>query len=245
MRPVVISQPMFFPWVGFFEQMRLAEIYVYLDDVQLPQGRSFMNRVQIKTLHGMQWLTMPINRSSSKVRINQVTIDESTNWRRKHLQSLKQSYAGAVFKKNMLDLVSSVYEKPFKSLVDLNMYSHTLVLEYFGLNKGKQVLRSSTLPVSGSKTERLIEIVKHLKGDLYITGHGALRYLDHNAFERENIRVEYMNYLKLSYPQLHGAFTPYVSVLDLIANVGPSGVDYICSAGQFWRDFTRDFYEQN
>ena len=48
MTVVVISQPMLFPWVGMFEQIRLADVYVHYTDVQFSKG-SFVNRVQIKT----------------------------------------------------------------------------------------------------------------------------------------------------------------------------------------------------
>ena len=64
-KTVVISQPMFFPWVGIFEQIRLADIFVHFDDVQLPWGSSFINRVQIKTKDGIKWLTIPIRKTSS------------------------------------------------------------------------------------------------------------------------------------------------------------------------------------
>ena len=49
MKKIVISQPMLFPWIGIFEQIKLSDVYVHYDDAQLPQGRSFINRVQIKT----------------------------------------------------------------------------------------------------------------------------------------------------------------------------------------------------
>ena len=55
---VVISQPMLFPWVGLFEQIRAADVYVHYDDVQFSKG-SFTNRVQIKTARGPRWLTVP------------------------------------------------------------------------------------------------------------------------------------------------------------------------------------------
>ena len=48
MTTVVISQPMLFPWVGMFEQVALADVFVHYDDVQFSKG-SFTNRVQLKT----------------------------------------------------------------------------------------------------------------------------------------------------------------------------------------------------
>ena len=79
--------------------------------------------------------------------------------------------------------------------------------------------------------------VKHLGGDTYITGHGAQHYLDHELFAREGVHVEYMNYQKREYRQLHGAFTPYVSILDLIANEGRDGLKVITSGTVYWKDF--------
>ena len=43
---LVVSQPMFLPWIGLFEQVRLADRFIHYDDVQLPQGRSFISRVK-------------------------------------------------------------------------------------------------------------------------------------------------------------------------------------------------------
>ena len=59
MTTVVVSQPMLFPWVGLFEQIRLADVFVHYDDVAFSKG-SFFNRVQIKTLEvGSKWFNGP------------------------------------------------------------------------------------------------------------------------------------------------------------------------------------------
>ena len=57
MTRVVVSQTMFFPWIGLFEQVRLADVFVHYDDVQFARG--FMNRVQVKVADGWRWLTAP------------------------------------------------------------------------------------------------------------------------------------------------------------------------------------------
>src|SRR5271165_5531971 len=77
---VVISQPMFFPWVGMFEQIRLADVYIHYSDVQFSKG-GFVNRVQIKTASGIKWLTVPLEGVSLGQKINQVRIDDRRAWR--------------------------------------------------------------------------------------------------------------------------------------------------------------------
>ena len=39
------------------------------------------------------------------------------------------------------------------------------------------------------------------------------------------------------YPQLHGEFTPFVSALDLVANCGRAGRQYIHSKTVNWKEF--------
>ncbi|MCX7135190.1 MAG: WbqC family protein, partial [Proteobacteria bacterium] len=93
------------------------------------------------------------------------------------------------------------------------------------------------LGIGGAGSARVLDIVRKLDGTIYVTGHGARNYLDHEAFERAGVHVEYMQYLKTPYPQLHGAFNPYVSVLDLIANAGRAGLDCIHSQTVGWKEF--------
>lgn len=236
MSTVVVLQPQFFPWIGVFEQIRLADVYVHLDDVDFPQGRSFTSRVQIKTPAGVQWLTAPVVRNSGQL-IRDTRLDATQPWRAKQLRTLQTTYSKAPFAKEMLDLVAELYALPTDSLCELNIAAIERVSAYFEL--GCRYLRASNLGITSKSSQRLIDIVTALNGDTYITGHGGLAYLDYDAFEAAGIRVQYIDYRRLSYPQLHGPFDPHVSILDLIANQGRAGREFICSPAVYWKDFVR------
>lgn len=232
---VVISQPMFFPWVGMFEQIRLSDVYVHYIDVQFSKG-SFTNRVQIKTAQGAKWLTVPLIGPRLGQVIDEVRINEATDWRGKHLGLLGQAYADAPYCEEMLGVVRQTYDTRFETIDELSIGSMNTVLDYFGMADSTRFFSSPRLNISGRGSQRVLDIVSAVGGDLYITGHGAKNYLDHELFEQHGIRVEYMAYQKTPYPQLHGEFTPYVSVLDLIANTGKNGIDRIHSGTAYWRD---------
>lgn len=234
MKKIVVSQPMFFPWIGLFEQIRLADIYVHYDGVQLPQGRSFMNRVQIKTTKGVQWLTAPVIRKEKQL-IKDTLLDDSQAWRKTHLKSLKMNYARAPFADEMIALAEIVYAYETSYLAEFNIFAIETIVGYFDIKR--QFLHSSDYFAEKSGTEKLIELVKKLNGSVYITGHGAKNYLEHECFEKAGMRVEYMDYQRIPYPQLNGTFTPYVSILDLIANTGREGIKFIVSPSIGWRQF--------
>lgn len=235
---IVVSQPMYFPWVGILEQIRLADIFVHYDDVQFARG--FFNRVQIKTSNGTPWITVPTAGKSRDLRIDETRLDESADWRAQHRAVLAHSYAKAPFRDEMLALVDSVFAAPAETLADVGRASVMALADYFGLAEGRRFLSSSELGIGGSGSRRLFDIVQALGGAVYVTGHGARRYLDHELFERAGIAVEYMNYEKRTYPQLYGEFTPFVTSLDLVANCGRKGRDVIASGTVGWRDFEVD-----
>jgi hypothetical protein len=233
---IVISQPMLFPWVGMLEQVRLADCYVDYADVQFSKG-SFVNRVQVKTGAGPRWMTVPLRGLSLGQRIDEVAIDDSLPWRENHLQLLRAAYDGAPYRGEMLALVEDVYAREYPSIASLSLATLMTLCRYYGLDRERTFVSSTQLGIEGASSQRVLEIVLRLGGDRYITGHGARNYLAHEIFDKAGVRVEYMDYLKVPYAQLHGEFTPYVSALDLIANKGPDGVEYIRSGARYWKDF--------
>jgi hypothetical protein len=236
---VVISQSMLFPWVGMLEQIRLADYFVYYDDVQFSKG-SFVNRVQIKTAQGLRWMTVPLKNRHFGQSIDEVEIAPVSKWQDSHLKLLKASFEGAKHANDALEIVKRVYSMDYQNLGMLARASLMSLVEYFGLDKATFFIDVKTMKVKGSSSTRVLDVVKQLGGNNYITGLGALKYLDHRLFEKNDIRVSYMEYRGCKYPQLHGEFTPYVSGLDLIANCGKEGLRYICSHTTDWRSLVNE-----
>jgi len=235
---IVISQPMYFPWVGMFEQINLCDTYVNYDDVQFSKG-SFTNRVQIKSSspNGFNWMTIPVKHFKFGILINELEINHQRNWQKEHLGMLKQAYRNAPYVNEMLALVRNLFDIPCNTIAEVSMQSIEIIIDYFDLAKDKNFYTASRLGIGGSSSERVCEIVQYLNGTHYITGHGAKNYLDHSLFESNGIRVEYMNYLKCPYPQQFLGFNPHVSILDLVANVGKQGKQYIKSSTIYWKEF--------
>lgn len=233
---VVISQSMYFPWPGFLDQMRLADIFVHYNDVPFSKG-SFTNRVQVKSSRGASWMTIPLHNLHLGQHIDQVEVHRKQDWRSKHRRLLAESYASAPFANDMCALVDEVFAEATHYLVDTSISSMMRLADYFGLTKKLIVLNSKGMGIDGSGSQRVLNIVKAVGGTEYITGHGARNYLDHEEFERCGISVKYMSYARAPYPQQHGAFTPYVSGLDLVANCGREGVQFLRSQTIDWAKF--------
>lgn len=227
---VVVLQPMFFPWVGHLEQVRLADVFVHYDDVQYCP-RTFANRVQLKTAHGVQWLTAPVE-GRGRQAICDVRLHGSADWRTQHLRTLAHAFARAPYRDDALGLVEAVYAEEHASLAELCIASVEAMARYFALDTS--FARSSQLGVPGRSTERLVAVCRHFGAATYVTGHGARNYLETSRFAEAGIEVRLMDYQRTPYPQLHGAFDPHTSALDLIANCGRDGRWLIASGTVPW-----------
>ena len=75
---VVIHQPQFFPYPGFFHKLSLADKYVVLDNTQY--DKRFTNRNQISEDGKPLWITVPINKKHKFSSNNQVEINNEIKW---------------------------------------------------------------------------------------------------------------------------------------------------------------------
>jgi len=233
---VVISQSMFFPWVGLLEQVRLADVFVHYDDVSFSKG-SFVNRVQLKTAAGSRWLTAPLKDHHLGQSIDAIALQPYTDWIDEHYQLLTSSLGGAPFAAEAMAIAQEVYRERPATLAALSRASLRALAGYFGVDAATRFVDVRELGIAGKGSERVLAIVRALGGSSYVTGHGAARYLDHEAFERAGVEVEYVDYRCRPYPQSHGAFTPYVSALDLAAHCGRAGAAFIGADTLPWRKF--------
>lgn len=233
MKRVVISQPMYFPWAGFMAQMALADVWIWLDDAQFSKG-SFTNRVQVKLPAGRKWMTVPLAGAGSFQRIMDLEA-KGHDWVTSHREMLAQSFHDQPHAAQSLGLFDAAMATP-GGLCDRLVAGAEAQARAMGCLPPR-IVRSSVMGVPGASSERVLRLVQAVGGDHYISGHGALAYLDHERLNAAGVAVSYMDYAPRPWAQSHGDFSPYVTGLDLLAAEGPSAADHLCPACQDWRAF--------
>lgn len=233
MTTVVISQPMYFPWPGFLAQLSMADVMIWLDDATFSKG-SFTNRVQVRLPNGMSWLSIPLEGKGSGQLICDLQAAKP-GWLDAHLATAKQAFKSAPHKTQALDLVEGLRAQ--NRLCDTITASSETLAAACGIGLGP-THRSSEMGIGGKGSERVLRLVKECGGTRYVTGHGARNYLDHEAFEAAGVAVEYMDYAVKPWGEDTGAFSPYVTGLDLLAHVGgQAAASHLNPRTRPWRDF--------
>lgn len=225
----VVLQPGYLPWLGFFDQVRRADVFIYLDDVQFDKN-GWRNRNRIKARGGPVWLTVPV-RAGGRPRLDTVAVDTRQNWARKHVATLTQLYARAPFARRYLpELGDLLLGRPWDNLVELDLAVTARLLAWLGLER--HILRASDLEVEGDRSERLVNFCRRVGADHYLSGAAARSYLDVPLFEAAGIAVEWQDYNHPVYPQINGPFMPFLSVIDLILNCGDDSLEIVTAGGR-------------
>jgi hypothetical protein len=223
---ISIIQSCYIPWRGFFDLIGRCDQYVIFDQVQYAK-RHWHNRNIIKTATGTQWLTIPvISKGRFEQTIDQVEIEKP--WAEKHWHAIELAYRRASFFGCIGPIVRGWYERASKEtlLTEVNAIFLREIAGLLGL--GTRIIRDTEYPVKGVKTDRLLQISRAAGADCYLSGPSAKAYFEEQMFSEAGIAVEWMNYDGyVEYPQLHGAFEPSVSALDLLFNVGPEAPRYL------------------
>lgn len=222
---ISLHQPNYLPYIGFFQKMALSDVFVILDTVQFSKG-SYTQRTNIRSKDGSLMLTIPINKKYNFEPIKDVRLPENDNWLNEHRLSILFHYSKCknVDKEFINEYFSSL--KKFETLQEFNEFGIFYLKDKFRIQT--KIIRASELCIDANlkSTDLMIRIVESLGGDSYISGTGGKKYLEEEKFLKNNIALEYFEYIELEYPQRWKGFEPYVSAMDLLFNLGSDSIKY-------------------
>jgi hypothetical protein len=227
MKKVAILQSNYIPWKGYFDIINSADEFIIFDDAQFTKN-DWRNRNRIKSLQGVQWITIPVIQKTLSQKINETRVFDK-NWGKKHWNTLKTNYSKATCFSNLITRFEDLYLSPQSEyLTDINKSFILRINEILGIQT--KISDSRDYTIEPGKTDRLISLVKQAGGDEYLTGPAAKDYLEEEKFTRENIKVSWMDYSGYPvYSQIHPPFEHFVSILDLLFNQGDHSNKYMKS----------------
>ncbi len=223
---VGIIQSNYIPWRGYFDFIDGVDLFIFHDDLQYTKG-DWRNRNKIKTPNGLCWLTVPVKYDRTSQLIEETRIDYSQRWQQKHINQVKTNYHKTPFYSLYADELFTIIERNFETISELN---RTLIK--WGMSKlsiDTPLRMSSEFSPVGSKTDRLIDILKKANANIYLSGPTARDYLETEKFVAAGIQLEYKSYQYQDYPQLWGTFESAVTILDLLFNCGEYSQEYLKS----------------
>jgi len=223
---ISIIQPCFIPWLGYFEQIALADVFVYMDDVDYTK-KDWRNGNQLKSQYGVKNIGFPVKKCQRHTLLKDVEVSCQSFWEDTLMNQINNWYGKAPYYNEVVSLIKPVIYNKYSRLVELNFHLNKVILDY--LNIKTPIFFSSEIERNSSgKVDRIVEICKNFEGvNVLFDGKKAQDFLDPDYLFKHGIKVVFQDYQHKPYKQLWGDFIPYMSVLDLLMNQGKSSMEYI------------------
>ncbi len=226
MKKVAIVQSNYIPWKGYFDLIAAVDEFILYDDMQYTR-RDWRNRNRIKTLQGLQWLTVPVlvkGKYHQKIRDTKI---DGSDWGLLHWRTLAQNYRRAPHFEEIAALLEPLYLKEsYTHLSQLNRRFIRIVCDYLRI---KTVISNSwDYILLDGKTKRLADLCVQANGTEYISGPAARGYIEEHIFTERGIKLTWFDYSGYQeHSQLWGEFIHEVSILDLLFNCGKESPRYM------------------
>jgi len=223
---ISIIQPALFPWLGYFDIINKSDIFVFFDNVKF-EKRNWQMRNKLKVLtknsESWIWINIPTKDISQKTLIKDALIDNSKDWKSKHLHMFLSHYGNDA---NDIQFLLDLYEKNWEKICDFNIEFISKCCNFLEIET--KLVRACDLDVLGKRSQLLLEICKKLGATEYLSGPTAKVYLenDKSIFEEEKIKITFHEYKHPIYKQRENTFIEKLSILDLLFNEKKESKNY-------------------
>jgi hypothetical protein len=221
---VSVHQPQYLPWLGYFDKIDRADVFVLLDTVQFKKNE-WQNRNRIKTAQGVQWITVPVLYHFPQL-IREVEINNREKWQHKQRKTILSNYRKAPCWSTLAPFFEEIFSTDWDTIAKLNIHVVKRLAAILGIETPLFVA-SDMDAFPEDPDERLIAIARHFGADAYLAGSGGHDYMDLEKYREDGVDVIFQEYRHPVYNQLYGDFEPFLSVIDLIFNHGKESLNII------------------
>jgi hypothetical protein len=230
---VAIMQPYIFPYIGYFQLINAADVFVLYDDVNyIKQG--WINRNKVLNNNEAFLFTIPVEAASSYKKINETGINVKLfkSWSRKFEKLLATNYKQSRYFDEIFTVVEQTLNKNYSTIGELNCTAIKTVCEYLDI---ATKLKTSTGKYDNehlSGQDRVIDISLQENAEIYLNASGGRALYDKEAFAKHAINLHFIAPELKTYAQLNQTFVPGLSIIDVLMFNGKEG------ANEMLRDYS-------
>lgn len=220
---LAIMQPYFFPYIGYFQLINSVDVFVIYDDVNYIK-KGWVNRNNILVNATGFLFSVPLLEVSQNKFINQINIEENTNWKNNLLKTITLSYKKAPFYDNVFPVIENIITQEEQNLAKFVTYSLKKICDFLSIET--TILISSEIQKNNDLKgqDKIIEICKKLKADNYINAIGGTELYDKEAFVKSKLSLNFIKPNTIIYSQFKNEFIPWLSIIDVMMFNSPEQI---------------------
>jgi len=211
-----IMQPYFLPYLGYWQLINSVDTFVVYDNIQFSK-KGWFNRNNILLNNKKTIFTIPLKKDSDSLDvIERYLADDSQKQRLKILGQIKNSYRKAPYFNDTYLLIEDIFLNNENNLFNYTYNSILKICDYLDINTNIVISSHIDIDHSLKSQDKVIAINKALKSTQYINPIGGTELYNTNDFEKENIKLNFLESDVPQYKQFNEEFIPYLSIIDIL-----------------------------
>ena len=225
-----IMQAYFFPYFGYFQLIHAADVFRLYEHVSF-RKRSWMTRNYItnKGTGKPIFIKLPIRKSSSYKAINDILVDNSSDWQAVILNLLYYNYKKAPYFEKTFTMVEDLLRSPVAKLHDFNTQSirticevldiETEIISAHDLTTEQNLKKTVEYSKASVRTERILGLCSQTGADQYINPPGGRSLYKQEDFATRGVELRFIYPGSLAYAQYSKPDTQTLSIIDVLMHV--------------------------
>ncbi|MBU1666964.1 WbqC family protein [bacterium] len=206
------NQPYLFPYIGYWQLMNFADVYVISDSMQYIK-KGYVNRNSILIDGKKHLFTLEALGVHGDTLINEVQVG---NNRKKIARSIYNAYIKAPYFKEVYPMIKEVLFYEEKNLARYIGNSIQKIAAYLEMDTKFIYLSELQGETSLTAQERTIDINKRLNANHYVNAIGGQELYNKDDFLNENIKLSFLKTEDIEYKQFKNEFVPCLSIIDIM-----------------------------
>ncbi len=211
---VAIMQPYFLPYVGYFQLINVADVFLVYDNIKYTK-KGWINRNRILQNGKDVMISLPLKGDSDNLDVHERELAADFN-REKMLNQIKGSYKRAPYFESTVALLEQIIHYDDKNLFRFLHYSIVRTCEHLGITT--QIKISSDVPIDHKlkNQDKVLALCEAIGARTYVNASGGLDLYSKETFREKGIELKFIQSKPFEYPQFEDAFVPWLSIIDVM-----------------------------
>ena len=207
-------QPYFFPYIGYFQLIAAADLFILYDNVKYTK-KGWINRNRMLQNGKDVMFSLPLKSDSDFLDVCQRELAPDFN-REKLLNQFKGAYRRALYFEQTFPLVEQIVRYDDANLFRFLHHAIVKTCEHLGITT--EIKASSNIAIEHDlkNQDKVLALCGAVDAKTYVNAVGGMELYSKETFREKGFDLKFIQTKPFEYPQLGDTFVPWLSIVDVM-----------------------------
>ena len=207
-------QPYFFPYIGYFQLIAAADMFIVYDNIKYTK-KGWISRNRMLQNGRDVMFSLPLRSDSDYLDVCERVLSEEFN-RDKLLNQFKGAYRRAPYFALTFPLLEQIVRYEDTNLFRFLHHSIIKICEHLGIATEIRISSDIAIDHDLKSQDKVIALCKAVGATTYVNTIGGVELYSKETFLEKGIDLKFIRSLPFEYPQLGNEFVPWLSIIDVM-----------------------------